>query len=63
MRDDLQIPYGASDFKTLRVEKLYYVDKSVPALARGTTLHQIVFQFRGTELVRIEHIAEEAVGC
>ena len=28
MRDDLQIPYGVSDFKTLRSEKLYYVDKS-----------------------------------
>ena len=37
----------------------YRADKSVPALARGTTLHQIVFQFKGTELVRLEQIAEE----
>ena len=37
----------------------YRADKSVPSLARGTMLHQIVFQFKGTELVRCEHIAEE----
>ena len=37
----------------------YRADKSVPTLARGTTLHQIVFQFKGSELVRIEQVAEE----
>ena len=37
----------------------YRADKSVPTLARGTTLHQIVFQFKGSELVRLEQIAEE----
>ena len=37
----------------------YRADKSVPALARGTTLHQIVFQFKGSELVCLEQIAEE----
>ena len=37
----------------------YRADKSVPMLARGTTLHQIVFQFKGSELVRLEQIAEE----
>ena len=37
----------------------YRADKSVPTLARGTTLHQIVFQFKGSDLVRIEQIAEE----
>ena len=37
----------------------YRADKSVPTLARGTTLHQIVFQFKGTELVRCEQVAEE----
>ena len=36
-------------------------DKSVPTLARGPTLHQIVFQFKGSELVRLEQIAEEAM--
>ena len=30
-------------------------------LMRGTTLHQIVFQFKGSELVRVEQIAEEAI--
>ena len=39
----------------------YRADKSVPTLARGTTLHQIVFQFKGAELVRIEQVAEEAM--
>ena len=37
----------------------YRADKSVPSLAHGTTLHQIVFQFKGAELVRLEQIAEE----
>ena len=37
----------------------YRADKSVPTLARGTTLHQIVFQFKGVELIRAEQIAEE----
>ena len=39
----------------------YRADRSVPTLARGTTLHQIVFQFKGSELVRLEQIAEEAM--
>ncbi|MBP5319998.1 MAG: PD-(D/E)XK nuclease domain-containing protein, partial [Kiritimatiellae bacterium] len=39
----------------------YRADPSVPTLARGTTLHQIVFQFKGSELLRIEHIAEETL--
>ena len=39
----------------------YRADRTVPALARGTTLHQIVFQFKGTELVRLEQITEEAM--
>ncbi len=37
----------------------YRADKSVPSLAHGTTLHQIVFQFKGAEMVRCEQIAEE----
>ena len=37
----------------------YRSDKSVPILARGTVLHQLVFQFRGAELVRCGQIAEE----
>lgn len=37
----------------------YRADKSVPTLARGTTLHQIVFQFKGSSLVRLEQVAEE----
>ena len=43
------------------LEKLarYRADKGVPSLARGTILHQIVFQFRGDNPVRIEQVAEE----
>ncbi|MBQ6923213.1 MAG: AAA family ATPase [Kiritimatiellae bacterium] len=37
----------------------YRADKSVPTLARDTTLHQIVFQFRGDDMIRCEQIAEE----
>ena len=37
----------------------YRADPFVPSLAKGTTLHQIVYQFKGTELVRAEQIAEE----
>ena len=39
----------------------YRADTSVPSLARGTTLHQIVYQFKGTELIRVEQISEEAM--
>jgi hypothetical protein len=37
----------------------YRADQSVPTLAKGTTLHQIVYQFKGDEMVRLEQIAEE----
>ncbi len=39
----------------------YRADKSVPTLARGTTLHQIVYQFKGSDLIRCEQIAEESM--
>ena len=38
-----------------------YLEPSVPSLAKGTVLHQIVYQFKGTELIRVEQIAEEAM--
>jgi hypothetical protein len=37
----------------------YRADPSVPSLAKDTTLHQIVYQFKGSELIRAEQIAEE----
>ena len=37
----------------------YRADPFVPSLAKGTTLHQIVYQFKGDEMVRLEQIAEE----
>ncbi|MBR1589244.1 MAG: PD-(D/E)XK nuclease domain-containing protein [Kiritimatiellae bacterium] len=47
--------------EALRQLAAYRADPSVPSLARGTTLHQIVYQFKGTELLRAEQIAEEAI--
>ncbi|MBQ6923549.1 MAG: AAA family ATPase, partial [Kiritimatiellae bacterium] len=37
----------------------YRADPFVPSLAKGTTLHQIVYQFKGDEMVRLEQIAAE----
>ncbi len=34
----------------------YAADRFVPELARGTRLHLILFQFKGTDLVRLEEI-------
>ena len=39
----------------------YRADPFVPSLARGTVLHQIVYQFKGDDPIRIEQIAEEAM--
>ena len=47
--------------KALKQLAAYRADSSVPSLARGTTLHQIVYQFKGTELIRAEQISEEAM--
>ena len=35
----------------------YAVDPFVPELAKDTTLHLILFQFKGTELVRLEEVS------
>lgn len=102
-RQDLGIPYGVADFKTIRqvafprhaaallrpqregelrnalrrtldrvasdaelaakadegIAQLrrYADDPFVPDLAKDTTLHLILFQFKGTDLVRLEEIA------
>ena len=45
--------------KALEQLAAYRADPFVPSLAKGTTLHQIVYQFKGTDLVRVEQIAEE----
>ena len=37
----------------------YRADRAVPSLARGTTLHQIVYVFRGAELYTLDEIACE----
>ena len=38
--------------------KRYARDRMVPALARGTTLHLILVQYRGPKMVRCEQVAE-----
>ena len=37
----------------------YAADPFVPELAKDTTLHLILFQFKGTELIRLEEIAQD----
>ena len=49
-RTDLGIPYGIAKLRR------YAADPFVPELAKGTQLHLILFQFKGTELVRLEEI-------
>ena len=39
--------------------KKYRADPKVPSLAKGTTLHQIAYIFRGTKLHRLEHLLQE----
>ena len=56
-QERLDAQYG----EALRQLARYRTDKSVPTLARGTTLHQLVFQFKGTALLRAEQIAEETM--
>ena len=62
-RTDLKIPYGVSDFKTIRNEGLYHVDKTrflanVEKLFGGLWL-RLLYQFKGTVLIRAEEIAVE----
>jgi len=67
----IELKFSAKDAPEAEIEEkhkealdqlaAYRADSSVPSLARGTTLHQIVYQFKGTELVRAEQIAEEAM--
>ena len=41
--------------------KKYAKDKKVPALAKGTTLHLILVQYRGPKMVNCELVAEETM--
>ncbi len=61
-----QIPYGVKDFKRIRLEGRYYVDKTayirkLEARAGGTPVHFICYEFRGRDLVRLEEIPEKAL--
>ena len=54
---------GASDAELaakaedgIRKLRQYAADPFVPELAKDTTLHLIPYQFKGTELVRLEEI-------
>ena len=37
MKDNLQIPYGVADFKAIRNESLYYIDKTDTMIGAGFT--------------------------
>ena len=58
-RDASESELAAKYDEALKQLVAYRADKSVPSFAKGTTLHQLVFQFKGAELVRAEQIAEE----
>ena len=53
----LQIPYGVADFKRIRDEGFYYIDKTsyIPLLERAGSF---LFLVR-PELIRVEQIGEE----
>ena len=65
----IELKYDAADASDVRLDAQYRdaldqlakyrADKSVPTLARGTVLHQLVYQFKGAALLRAEQIAEE----
>ena len=58
-KDASEAELAAKYDEALKQLAAYRADPFVPSLAKGTTLHQIVYQFKGTELVRVEQIAEE----
>ena len=67
----IELKFSAKDAPEAEIEEkhkealdqlaAYRADPFVPSLAKGTTLHQIVYQFKGSELVRMEQIAEETM--
>ena len=40
----------------IRKLRQYAADPSVPTLAKDTRLHLILYQFKGTELIRLEEV-------
>ena len=58
-KDATAVEIAAKYDEALKQLAAYRADPFVPSLAKGTTLHQIVYQFKGTELICAEQIAEE----
>ena len=58
-KDAAEEELAAKYAEALKQLAAYRADPFVPSLAKGTTLHQIVYQFKGSELIRAEQIAEE----
>ncbi len=58
-KDASEAELAAKYDEALKQLAAYRADPFVPSLAKGTTLHQIVYQFKGSELIRVEQIAEE----
>ena len=40
--------------------KAYAKDKKIPSLAKGTTLHLLLVQYRGPRMIRCELVGEKA---
>ena len=58
-KDASEAELAAKYDEALKPLVAYRADPFVPSLAKGTTLHQIVYQFKGSELIRAEQISEE----
>ena len=58
-KDASEAELAARYDEALKQLAAYRADPFVPSLAKGTTLHQIVYQFKGSELIRAEQISEE----
>ena len=58
-KDASEAELAAKYDEALKQLAAYRADPFVPSLAKDTTLHQIVYQFKGSDLIRAEQIVEE----
>ena len=58
-KDASVVELAAKYDEAVKQLEAYRADPFVPSLAHGTTFHQIVYQFKGSQLLRVKQIAEE----
>ena len=51
-----RIPYGVKDFKRIRLEDLYYVDKTAFIRTMEGRANFLCYEFKGRERVRLEEV-------